>query len=115
MRKILPLAVLVSSAACGDTNNYYNVSGGSGDGKEGSSITSCEEYVEKNYQCNPQKYKDYQEMWGVSIEDQKKHGVDECEKGNWFATVPEAVACMEKSCEYINSGACAKILEDAGF
>ena len=111
MKKILPLMALVSSVACGDTNNY-NVAGG--DGENASPLTNCQEFMEKDYFCNPQRYQDYINHWGGSIEDKKQRVINECTKGNW-QSIPGLMACMGKSCEYINSGACDAILDQAGL
>ena len=50
MRKLLPLAILVTNMACGDTYNTYGTNGGSdGSGNSGNSYTvedACESFGE---------------------------------------------------------------------
>lgn len=112
MRKILPLAMLVSTA-CGD---IYNVTEDGENSAPHVQLNDCQDWANRSYECNPEAYVKYMNDWGVSIEDQIKHAEYECNKGNWFTTAPEYIECYEQnSCDYIKAGNCTHYIEEAGF
>ncbi|MDO8510852.1 MAG: hypothetical protein Q7S55_01675 [Nanoarchaeota archaeon] len=108
--------VLVLGAAltaCGDTYNTYAV--GENQGPSGKEINNCDDVAARLYECDPQKFKDYEEAWGVSIEEQKSQASRECspEKVDFFKNAPAWIDCIEQnSCQYINVGNCDQYMVD---
>ena len=108
-------AGITALIGCGDTYETYVTSGGES-APQKVEINSCEDWAARNYQCNPQAYIDYLNDWGQSIEDQLKHDVYECNKGDWFKNAPGIITCYEEhDCDYIKAGNCSHYFTDAGF
>jgi len=99
MKKILPLAVLVSNIACGDTNNSYYTNGGVGAENH---VATCDDYASKLLQCN------------ITDQSATHQGiVKECinvgmeEKHRQWLNCVYATPCSE-----LQQGACAEYLPD---
>lgn len=85
MGKILPLAILVSSVACGDTNNSYYTNGGSSNSKSGNSYT-VEDACEGLLNCDDKYKHDYGKDMALCVSTLSKYA----------ASAPE----MDESCMY---------------
>ncbi len=93
MKKILPLMVLVSSVACGDTYNSY----ATGEGAESiTPLNTCEDVINKYYACGLQEPDDDHDY---------EYLVNKCKNKGWMGS--EWKACFEAhSCEDIKAGVC---------
>lgn len=98
------------TTACGDT--YYNTYDmGEEEYETGSesgiNIKDCNDVAERLYECDPKHFEKYKEAWDVSIEDQLKHVVNECENVKFFERAPLWIDCIEQnSCEAIRDEVC---------
>ena len=102
MNKILPLAMLVSSVACGDTNDYYV---NDGDGSSGSA--ECQSTYDLIVGCDGLQYWEQEKTENfhsgfVSYCGQFKDKID---FNKW-------VSCLESQCGPSMMGDCDGLLED---
>lgn len=110
MKKILPLAVLITNMSCGDNNYYLNESN---EGQAGAKINNCQDAANLIYQCDPQSFADYEQQWDISVAWQREHLERECEKVGFFQNAPLWIDCMERSsCEEIKAGNCDQYMVD---
>lgn len=102
-------------AACSDTYNNTYVVGEDQKPKTGVELNNCEDVANRLYECDPQRFEDYEKMWGYkyNVEWQIKHRAHECEKVGFFQHAPSWIDCMEQSsCEEIREGGCEKYMVD---
>ncbi|MEK6809828.1 MAG: hypothetical protein AABY40_04080 [Nanoarchaeota archaeon] len=87
----------------GSAGSRSDGSGSNGGGNSVIQIETCEDLVDKLYRCCTGFFQKYEYDWGISIESQLSHFIEDCTKLEYFVKETDFIQCVEEhSCAELN-------------